>query len=419
VSKAKTQYANTRAEAGGLMMKLAQSYTASTEQISALEAPKFPELPERFVPDRFGGETYISVPTDGGKGTYSGTPARAEAPVRQATVHSEVSGTDSVPSVSPPHHSTDLAGASDVPLPRHHVDAANTVIDSTDTVPSPPVVPTSPSAPPVGPGVGPDVRTPSVAPGPLPPVFGTGTTVPPGVRAGGERPVSEGRSPLTAPSGPGAPTSPRVPGRGFSGPYGPAATGEQTGAGPGRIGSPSARSASGITGGRPAAPTTGRAASAIPRGNVIGGTPNEQRAPSGRAAGLRSRAVGTPACGDDRAANREASARGGRMPASSNGIVGGQPGPSRDRKRAGATSRGVRPASEATASERQEKRGGPSRGASTPVPEGDDRSARDRRARGRETDRAEDGEHQAEEKRNRPLPPPLPQGPDGDLGREG
>ncbi|TQK99209.1 hypothetical protein FB563_4272 [Streptomyces puniciscabiei] len=425
VAKAKTQYANTRAEAGGLMMKLAQSYTASTEQISALKAPTFPELPQRFVPDRFGGETHISAPTDGGKGTYPGTPVRTEVPARQTTVDSTVSRTSPVPRASVPHHPADVASVTDVPLPRHHVEAANTVIDSTGTLPSP-VIPASPSTPPVGAGGSPDGRTPVVT-GPLPPAFGTGTPLPPSVRGGSERPVYGVRGPLATPSGPGTSAGPRIPGRGFSGPYGPGATGGQPGAGPVPTGSPSARSGGGITGGRPVSPTPGRPGGAFPRGNVIGGTPNEQQAPSGRGAELRSPAAGAmPARDDERSANREGVAR-GRMPASSNGIVGGQPRPSRDRKRAGFTSRGVRPASEASADEPPQQRGGPSRGASTPIPKRDDRSARARRTSSCETDQAEDrehqaeenAEHQAEEKKNRPLPPPLPKGPDGDLGREG
>ncbi|MGW1164158.1 hypothetical protein [Streptomyces sp. NPDC002550] len=416
VTKAKTQYASTRAEAGGLMMKLAQSYTASTEQISALEAPRFPELPERFVPPKVDDGTHVSAPTTQ-ESAGPGTARRVKSNTYEGAAGSRSGGAGPVPQPSTTHRLKDLVDDSHHVPPNAHIEVPSTAIDSTGSLPPAPTVPSTHSAPPAGPN-GPDVRTPS-ATGVLPPVFGGGTTQPPGVRESGSRPVYGGRGPLTTPSGPGTSTSPRIPGRGFSGPYGPGATGGQSGAEPGPTGSPSARSVSGITGGRPVPPTAGRPAGAIPRGNVVGGTPIEQQAPSGRGAGLRSRAAGaTPARDEDRTANREGAAR-GRMPASSNGIVGGQPRPSRDRKRAGFTSRGVRPASEASANEPSQQRVGPSRGVSAPAPKHDDRSARDRRSGSRETDRTEDRDHQAEEKKNRPLPPPLPEGPDGDIGREG
>ncbi|MFD0514124.1 hypothetical protein ACFQ0Q_35175 [Streptomyces aureus] len=55
VTSAKSQYDNDSAEAAQLMIKLAQSYAASTEQIDALKAPEFPDMPKRFVPKRFDG----------------------------------------------------------------------------------------------------------------------------------------------------------------------------------------------------------------------------------------------------------------------------------------------------------------------------------------------------------------------------
>lgn len=421
VTKAKTQYANTRAEAGGLMMKLAQSYTASTEQIHAVEAPKFPELPQRFVPDSRGGETHISVPTAGG-GTHPGTTARAEVPERQPTTGSGMREPDQVPRASvprhltAPHHPTDLADVPDSP-PRPHADPTNTAIDSVKTLPSSPVLPASPSSPPVAPS-DPDVRLPS-ATGMLPPAFGAGTTLPPGFRGGGERlPVNDGRLPRAMPSGPGMSTNPRPPGRGFSGPFGPGEPSGQYGTGRGPVGSPSAGSSRGITGGRPVSPAAGRPAGAIPRGNIIGGTPNNQQPPRGRGAVSGGPAAGaTPARGGNPSVEREGAAR-GRTPAPSNGIVGGQPKPSRGRGRAGFTSRDVQAGEGASRGEQMPRRGGPSRGAPT-ASKRDDRSAREKRSGSGATDRTEHREPEAkggdpllEVRENRPEPPPLPKGPD-------
>lgn len=427
VTKAKTSYTNSRTEAGGLMMKLAQSYTASTEQINALEAPKFPELPQRFVPDSRGGETHISAPKAGGEAT-PGTTARTAVPERQPTVGSGRSESSPVPRVSLPHHPTtpnhptNPADVSDTP-PRTHEDAPNTAIDSVKNLPSSPVLPASPSPPSVAPG-GPDGRLPS-ATGPLPPVFGTGPTPPSGVRGGGERPLNEGRRPPVTPTGPGTSTNPRPPGRAFSGPFGPGETGGQSGTARVPVGSPSTGVTRGISGGRPASPTAGRSGGAIPRGNVIGGTPNQQQPLRGRGAVPGRPAAGAaPARGENPAAEREGTAR-GRMPAPSNGIVGGQPKPSRGRGRAGFTTRDVRAREGAPEDEQLLRQGGASRGSST-ASKRDDRSARDKRSGPGATDRTEHRDHEAEERDhlaeardNRLKPPPLPKGPDGDIGREG
>ncbi|MYW16777.1 hypothetical protein [Streptomyces sp. SID161] len=426
VPKAKTQFANTRAEAGALMMKLAQSYTASTEQIHAVEAPKFPELPKRFVPDWVSGETHVSAPTAGGR-TYPGTTTRAEIPEQQPTAGPGMSESNRVPKSSAPRHLTapphltDLADVSDS-SPRPHTDRTNTAIDSVEILPSSPV-PASLSSPPVAPS-DPDARLPSTT-GMFPRAFGAGKTLPPGFRGGGERlPVNDGRIPRAMPSGPGTSTNPRPPGRAFSGPFGPGETGGQYGTGRGPVGSPSAEASRGVTGGRPVSPAAGRPTNAIPRGNVIGGTPNQQQPLRGRSAvSGRPVAGATPARGENSSVEREGAAR-GRMPAPSNGIVGGQPKPSRGRGRAGFTPRDVRAGEGTSVGEQPPRRGGPSRGAST-ASKRDDHSARDKRSGSGATDRAEYREHEAEDrdqlveaKDNRPKPPPLPKGPDGDIGRE-
>ncbi|MEU9985464.1 hypothetical protein AB0E10_01425 [Streptomyces sp. NPDC048045] len=412
VTKAKTQYANTRAEAGGLMMKLAQSYAASTEQINAVEAPKFPELPERFVPPKVDDGTHVSAPTTQ-ESPGPGTVRRVKSNTYERAASSRSGGTGSVPQPSTTHHLKDP-----VDVPRHvppnaHIDVPHTAIDSTGTLPPAPTVASAHSAPPAGPS-SPDVRTPS-ATGALPPVFGAGTTRPPGVREGGERPVYRGRGSLPTPSGPGTSGSPRIPGRGL---FGPSVTGSEPAPERGPLSPAPAQGANGITGGRPVTPSAGRPAGAIPRGNVIGGAPNQQQPPKGRGAVPGSPTARTTSSrGDNSAVNREGAPR-GRMPATSNGIVGGQPRPSRDRGRAGTTSRNVRPASEAAAEEPLPRRGGRPRGASASAPNRDDRSARDKRSDSRAADPAEDRDLQAEERNNRPVPPHLPKGPDGDIGRE-
>ncbi|MFE8949060.1 hypothetical protein [Streptomyces sp. NPDC007856] len=421
VAKAKSQYANTRAEAGGLMMKLAQSYTASTEQIHAVEAPKFPELPERFVPPKVDDGTHVSAPNTQ-ESAGPGTVRRVKSNAYESAASSRSGGTGSVPQPSTTHGLKDLVDVPHHVPPSAHVDVPHTAIDSTGTLPPAPTVPSAHSAPPVVPS-GPDVRTPP-ATGVLPPVFGAGTTRrPPGLREGSEPPVYTGRGSLPAPSGPGDAGTPRMPERGLFGPSGP---GSQPAPEGGPLSPTPAQGTNGITGGRPVSPSAGRTAGTIPRGNVIGGAPNQQQSPRGRGAVPGSPTARTTSSrGDNSAVNREGEPR-GRMPAPSNGIVGGQPKPSRDRRRAGTTSRGVRPASGTATEEPLPRRGGRPRGASASAPNHDDRSARDKRSGSRATDPAEDRDLQAEEERdlqaedrnNRPVPPPLPKGPDGDIGRE-
>jgi uncharacterized protein YukE len=414
VTKAKTQHANARAEAGGLMMKLAQSYTASTEQISALQAPKFPELPERFVPDRYSGETHVSAPTEQGS-AGPGTVSRVKPHTYESSASSRSGGTGSMPQSSTTHRLNDhLVDVPHQVPPSTHIDVPNTAIDSTGTLPPVPAAPSAHSAPPTGPGAPDAVRTPSPT-GVLPPAFGAGTTLTPGVRGGGARPVYTGRGSLPTSSGPGTSGSSGIP---RSGPFGPGVRGSEPAPESGPLSPGPARGANGITGGRPVSPPAGRPAGAIPRGNVVGGAPNQQQPPRGRGAVPGSATARTTSSrGGNSDVNREGAPR-GRMPAASNGILGGQPRPSRDRGRAGATSRDVRSASEA-AEEPLPRGGGRPRGASASAAKREDRSARNRRAGNSVADQVEEREHQAEEKTNRPLPLPLPKGPDGDAGREG
>ncbi|MFD9280829.1 hypothetical protein ACFWD7_26585 [Streptomyces mirabilis] len=393
VKTAKTRYANDSADAAGLMIKLAQSYTASTEQIDALEAPEFPKLPERFVPE-FRGEAPVSVPT----GQGSVTPV--ESPGRRTVVNSVTSEMGSVPQMPTPHH---LAGVANVThaVPGGHTDSTNTAIptntaiDSVGTLPPAPSAPAAGAAPTSGMG-GPDGRTSSPT-GVLPSTFGDPATFPPGTGASGGRPAYGARSPLRTPSGPGAPGSPRVPGRGLPASPVPGMSGAGTGTprtpGIGLPGPTPARGANGITGGRPIAPA-GRSTGAIHHGTVIGGTPNEQQTPMGRGGVAGGTSPGrVPARGGERMTGREGTARGPSPSAQSGGITGGQPRQAPQRRRAQFTSggKGLVRGENANADGTLPQSGGTSRGGFAAPSSRTDPSPRGERTRDRSNRPAGDG----------------------------
>ncbi|MFB7444349.1 hypothetical protein ACFC01_39685 [Streptomyces mirabilis] len=393
VKTAKTRYANDSADAAGLMIKLAQSYTASTEQIDALEAPEFPKLPERFVPD-FRGEAPVSVPT--GQGSVTSV----ESPGRRTVGNSVTSEMGSVPQMPTPHL---LAGVANVThaVPGGHTDSTNTAIptntaiDSVGTLPPAPSAPAAGAAPTSGMG-GPDGRTSSPT-GVLPSAFGDLATFPPGTRAGGGRPAYGARSPLRTPSGLGAHGSPRVPGGGLPASPVPGMSGAGTSTprtpGRGLPGATSARGANGITGGRPIAPD-GRSTGAIHRGTVIGGTPNEQQTPMGRSGVAGGTSPGrVPARSGERMTGREGAARGPSRSAQPGGITGGQPRQAPQRRRAQFTSGGtglVR-GENANADGTLPQSGGTSRGGFTAPSSRTDPSPRGERTRDRSNRPAGDG----------------------------
>ncbi|MGW0834002.1 hypothetical protein [Streptomyces prunicolor] len=412
VTEAKTSYANDSAEAAGQMMKLAQSYSASTEQIGALEAPEFPELPKQFVPTKVDGGTHISAPPSG-RAVGRGTTTQAPVPGRKAAIATGSSGTSAAPQVTSRHHTAGLPAVPDA-TPGRPADTTNTAIDSASTLPS---APPSTSGLPSGSGGG-DSRT-SSSTGLLSPALSAGTTIPSGVRGIEGRSVYGGRGPVPTASGSGTSGSSRVPGRGLTGPYGSGMPGSQPIPGRGQAVPGAARGANGITGGRPLPPPSGRTAGAIPRGTVIGGTASEQQSPTGRGTvpgGGRTGA--TPYGSNGRTANPESAAKSARLPAQSDGIVGGQPRTSRQRGRAGSTSPGaglVRGTDTPnTGDARRQSIGTAARGASavTRAPYGGDHSARSERSRNRTDQRAEDGE-------GRSSTPRLPSGPDEHPRREG
>lgn len=416
---AKSSYANDSAEAGGLMMKLAQSYTASTEQINALEAPKFPELPGQFVPESLNGGTHITAPPSGG--VVSREPiSRAQSPHHAAVLDARSSETDPVPLGVSRHHTTSepvLPHAT----PERRTDPTNTAIDSVGTLPSIPTAPSTPAVPHSG-NSAPDIRTPSPT-GLLPPAFGGGATLPRGpVGRGGTSPYG-GRSSVPTPSGPSTTGSPRasIPGRG---PLGPAGPGGQPAPGHGSSSTAPVRGANGITGGRPVSPTAGRPTGAIPRGNVIGGTPSQQQIPMGR----RGSTGGTsPGAAQARGGGRMAAPEGGTqragLPARADGIAGGRPKPSQARGRTPLTPGSTRVVRGANADGTHAKRNATAQDASASSPkrraEGSSSNRGERAAHDERSESRPDQRTETEEEYTRPSPPRLPSGPDGHAQREG
>ncbi|MET7679089.1 hypothetical protein [Streptomyces sp. NPDC005423] len=399
VKTAKTRYANDSADAAGLMIKLAQSYTASTEQIDALEAPEFPKLPERFVPTRLRGETPVPVPAGSG-GAARGTVTGGETSGRSAVVNTRSSELSSVPHTSTPHH---LARVPDVPdeVPGDYTDSTNTAIDSVGTLPSAPAAEAPGVAPPSGTG-GPEGGASSPT-GLIRRAFeGAGTLSPsPGVGAGAGRTSYGGRSALPIVSGQSASGSARAPGLDLpTFPISGAGTGSSRTPGRGLTsptgGNPAGdRGAGGITGGRPTSPAARRSTGAIPRGTVIGGTSNQQRPPVGRGAmtGTTSPAA-TPARTGQRTTAGEGAGSGPRPPAQSGGIVGGQPRQAPQRGRTAFTSGGEGLVRGANADATPLHADHTGRGGSPPAQRHADRSTRDERSRIRSNRPAEDGSGQ-------------------------
>ncbi|GHI05286.1 hypothetical protein Scel_36070 [Streptomyces cellostaticus] len=422
VKKAKTSYANDSAEAGGLMMKLAQSYTASTEQINALEAPKFPELPEQFVPQRIHGGAYISVPSSRG-GVGGPEPEPVQSPEHKAILGARPSEANSLPSNSRQHVSNEPV----LPHATHQrlADPTNTTIDSVDIRPPAPNAPPTPAVSPPG-NSAPDVRTPPPT-GSLPPAFGGRTTLPQGPRGlGGSSPYG-GRNSVPTPSEPITSGTPRasIPGRGRLPGAGPLGPGSQPA--PGR-GTPSAapggRVSNGITGGRPTSPTTGQPAAAIPRGNVIGGTPSQPQTPTGRRSITRSTSPGAAhARGGGRMTEPEGGAQRAGLSARADGIAGGQPKPSQGRGRTPRTPGSAQGVRGGNAGGSQPRRDAGGRDASAPSrkrrTEDSSSNRGERTAHDKRSESRPDQWTETEEEYSRPSPPRLRSGPDGQARQEG
>ncbi|MFJ1605292.1 hypothetical protein ACIOHS_18280 [Streptomyces sp. NPDC088253] len=405
VKAAKTRYADDSADAASLMIKLAQSYTASTEQIDALKAPEFPELPKQFVPTNLRGESPVSVPTGSG-GAAQRTVTGGEAPGHSAVANTGSSGASSVPRAATPHH---LAHVPDVPdaVPGGYADTTNTAIDGVGALPSAPAG-TAGAAPPSGIG-GPDARVSSPT-GLVPPAVGGGGTLLPSTGAGAGRTAYGGRAALPAESGPGASGNSRTPGRGLpaSPISGVSGTGTDSPRMPGRgpTSPTGGRGTGGITGGRPTSPAAGRSTGAIPRGTVVGSNPNQQQAPVGRGSVTGGTSPGaTPARGGERTTARQGAARTPKPPAQSGGIVGGQPRPAPQRGRTAFTSGAAGLVRGANTEGTPLQTGQTARGGSPSSRRDSDRSKRDERSSNRSNRPTEDGTGQRQG--TRPVIPPA------------
>lgn len=412
VKSAKTQYDNDRAEAAQLMIKLAQSYSASTEQIGALKAPEFPKLPEQFVPRDVHGAEDASMST--GDSSNTGT-AAAVGGVGVAAVGAAALGEASRGASLASGHQHSTAPTAHVTGPVRDLPSVgtSTSLDRAGTLPSltgPTAAPSSPTSPPSAlPGGTSGLGAPP--PGASPMFGGAGRSTAPQRGVGNGRvPSSSGpRGPLSAPAGstPGAAGAPRTgtPGRGVPAAARPGIPGVQGGtASPVRGPSSTSpgRPANGIAGGRPASPQTGRATGAIPRGTVVGGSPAQQ-SPGLRGSGsTQPRTEATPGRAAGPSSARGSGSAGARMPAHSDGVLGGQAQQPKTRRQPSATTTGTGDARGADSGAAEAQRRGPARGSSTAARKDETRQTSAERPRGERPARAE-----AEPEQAAPPQPPL------------
>ncbi|GAA1278453.1 hypothetical protein GCM10009646_76750 [Streptomyces aureus] len=417
VTSAKSQYDNDSAEAAQLMIKLAQSYAASTEQIDALKAPEFPDMPKRFVPKRFDGNEDVgespstSSPNAGTAAAVGGVgvAAAGTAVVREAARGASLAG----------DRHTAAAATSPRAVPDMSAGGTSTGLDRVGTLPpsaTPPATSPSPS-PTALPGGTSGIGAPP--PGAMPPVFGgTGrSSVPSRGVAGSRLPSSSTlgpRGPLGPPAGTGMPGTPGasrpvMPGRGVPGVTGTPSGSASPVRGPG--GATPGRPSNGIAGGRPVSSQAGRSAGAMPRATVVGSSPAQPSlgVRGGAEGGPRTGAV--PGRGGGATSGRGSGSTAARMPAHSDGIAGGQPQPSKARRNPSVTTRGTGLVRGTESDPAQVQRGGPAQGSSTASRKD---GARTGPAEGPLNERPAQGEAETEaEQTAQPLPPPrLPGLPD-------
>ncbi|WP_432083420.1 WXG100 family type VII secretion target [Streptomyces sp. WAC 04229] len=267
-----------RGEAVQQLRKLAQTYEYSAQQVNSVEPPTFSPPAQHM--DRGPWETteYVSVVPTGASGPGAGSGSSGPGGPGQH-------GSDS--SIRP--GSRDTSDVEPLRLGSEPVERTRPVALDLNSLATLPDRPTPTPTPTATPQPGPNTplhrfEAPLRQPAPVPPVLrnsGGGSTNP----TGGRIPPTL-RSPLPPAPGPGA--------------------------GNARI--PPVRD-SGITGGKPVAPTTGRPSGGIPRGNVIGGQVPQGRAPMVR--GLTPGLPGGPSTGQSGAAT------GRRLASQTGGVVGG------------------------------------------------------------------------------------------------
>ncbi|MGN9794064.1 WXG100 family type VII secretion target [Streptomyces sp. OZ13] len=256
------------AQAVQQMNKLAQSYSFSTFVISAAEPPTFPPPPGEFVPPEPRNSRSIGGTADRSIGMDRGT---VDQYVPASNPDSKGGRPDSTTVVQ-----TDVIA----PKQERPVEMG---IDSLDTLPPQTQLPPTPVGP--SPTGRPETNV-------LPPVVGIPPTQ-----------MGKTVGPASAPPGGG---------KGF-----PNARNVVPPSG-GGINSRMPRD-SGITGGRPVAPSVGRPTGGIPRTNVIGGEGNA-RGPMGRGMGHMPGMPGGPT-----GAGQSGAFSGRRLASESGGVIGGRP----------------------------------------------------------------------------------------------
>lgn len=301
-----------RAEAVQQLRKLAQTYEYSAQQVNSVEPPTFSPPARHFEDISWHAREHVAVNSPG-----TSTASRPPSPyaVSQGT--------------SPAGGDIRLIPHTAAPQPTRSTPVAMD-IDGVATSPHPPVTSTT-SPVPSG-----DARSPvqpPAQPGGIPPLF-HGTV-------GDRGPVPQGRVPSTF-------RAPQLPGQG-----------------PTNVGMVRPPRETGITGGRPVMPGTGRMPNGIPQGTVIGGKDTQGRAPITR--GLT---PGIPGGASSGSAN--GSGLGRRLASEDGGVMGNravQPGRSPVRPFTPGGSGLVRPASVSgspSASSSQDRTGMPGR----PTPTG-------------------------------------------------
>ncbi|MET8327241.1 translation initiation factor IF-2 [Streptomyces sp. NPDC005181] len=265
-----------REEAAAQMRKLTQTYTFSSSQMTALEKPVFPAMPQVIAPQvaqKLGGGQDGHIGPGTGYGSAASSTGYATAPG-----HS----TEAAPGVSALGGGMGGSPHTVLPSVSRPVDMG---IDGMAVLPD---APSSPVANPVVPPTGP--RSDTV----LPPTVGI---IPP--------------VPHTSPS---APRSTGGGGRTVGMPRPPVSTPGLSPLGPGPMGRPAGPN--GITGGRVVPSNSGRPAVGIPRGTVIGRENAHGQAPMGRAPGMGG--------GIGPGVSPNAAGGGRRLTGETGGVVGGR-----------------------------------------------------------------------------------------------
>lgn len=283
-SEARAKLNEDHAQAVQQMNKLAQSYSFSTFLISAAEPPTFPPPPGEFVPEapRKSDELVRSTGTESSVQRVASDDSRSSS--RRGVVEGRDTSTTTPREVAVTERPVAERPVTERPVTERPVaeQPVRLETDSVDTLPPQTQIPPAPTVPPSG---RPDTPN-TVLPVTIPPTFNGKNAV--------------------------VPTT--------SGPVGRALPGAQGTPPPGPAGSRMPRE-TGIVGGRPVTPNTGRPAGGLPRGPVIGGEGSTgARGPMGR--GM----AGMPGGGGPMGGAGQSAISGGRRLASeAGGMVGGRP----------------------------------------------------------------------------------------------